>query len=459
MEKINILDLKSHLVAKHGVSESDAQSFINDMNELLRTTLLEEGMVKLRGLGTFKLIDVDSRESINVNTGERVLINSHSKLSFSPDTAMRELINRPFSQFQTVILNEGVSFGNEEEEENAIQEPTTIVAEEQPTVENAPVTEEEPSMAEEIPAVKEEAPAVEEPTVTIDAEVSIVDNEPITEAEEPEMVEEPTVTINAEVSIVDNEPITEAEEPEMVEEPTVTINAEVSIVDNEPITEAEEPEMVEEEPTAEEKTNTDDNLMKEDASGEEEEQPEDEEQTTAIEEEAPKRHSAVRYMLYATSILLLMLVSAYGGYRYAYYEQEGAKAVAGTPIPNTTVKQQAPEPSVEKATPAVPDTLPSTAQPSTPTEEVAELAPTESSLDIYEQRDARVRTGAYRIVGTLREVKVERGETLARIARRYLGEGMNCYVEVYNDLTADTPLKEGQIIKIPQVELKKKKKR
>ena len=431
MEKINILDLKSHLVAKHGVSESDAQSFINDMNELLRTTLLEEGMVKLRGLGTFKLIDVDSRESINVNTGERVLINSHSKLSFSPDTAMRELINRPFSQFQTVILNEGVSFGNEEEEENAIQEPTTIVAEEQPTVENAPVTEEEPSMAEEIPAVKEEAPAVEEPTVTINAEVSIVDNEPITEAEEPEMVEEPTVTINAEVSIVDNEPITEAEEPEMVEE----------------------------EPTAEEKTNTDDNLMKEDASGEEEEQPEDEEQTTAIEEEAPKRHSAVRYMLYATSILLLMLVSAYGGYRYAYYEQEGAKAVAGTPIPNTTVKQQAPEPSVEKATPAVPDTLPSTAQPSTPTEEVAELAPTESSLDIYEQRDARVRTGAYRIVGTLREVKVERGETLARIARRYLGEGMNCYVEVYNDLTADTPLKEGQIIKIPQVELKKKKKR
>ena len=431
MEKINILDLKSHLVAKHGVSESDAQSFINDMNELLRTTLLEEGMVKLRGLGTFKLIDVDSRESINVNTGERVLINSHSKLSFSPDTAMRELINRPFSQFQTVILNEGVSFGNEEEEENAIQEPTTIVAEEQPTVENAPVTEEEPSMAEEIPAVKVEAPAVEEPTVTIDAEVSIVDNEPITEAEEPEMVEEPTVTINAEVSIVDNEPITEAEEPEMVEE----------------------------EPTAEEKTNTDDNLMKEDASGEEEEQPEDEEQTTAIEEEAPKRHSAVRYMLYATSILLLMLVSAYGGYRYAYYEQEGAKAVAGTPIPNTTVKQQAPEPSVEKATPAVPDTLPSTAQPSTPTEEVAELAPTESSLDIYEQRDARVRTGAYRIVGTLREVKVERGETLARIARRYLGEGMNCYVEVYNDLTPDTPLKEGQIIKIPQVELKKKKKR
>ena len=403
MEKINILDLKSHLVAKHGVSESDAQSFINDMNELLRTTLLEEGMVKLRGLGTFKLIDVDSRESINVNTGERVLINSHSKLSFSPDTAMRELINRPFSQFQTVILNEGVSFGNEEEEENAIQEPTTIVAEEQPTVENAPVTEEEPSMAEEIPAVKEEAPAVEEPTVTIDAEVSIVDNEPITEAEEPEMVEE--------------------------------------------------------EPTAEEKTNTNDYLMKEDASGEEEEQPEDEEQTTAIEEEAPKRHSAVRYMLYATSILLLMLVSAYGGYRYAYYEQEGAKAVAGTPIPNTTVKQQAPEPSVEKATPAVPDTLPSTAQPSTPTEEVAELAPTESSLDIYEQRDARVRTGAYRIVGTLREVKVERGETLARIARRYLGEGMNCYVEVYNDLTADTPLKEGQIIKIPQVELKKKKKR
>lgn len=431
MEKINILDLKNHLVAKHGVSESDAQSFINDMNELLRTTLLEEGMVKLRGLGTFKLIDVDSRESINVNTGERVLINSHSKLSFSPDTAMRELINRPFSQFQTVILNEGVSFGNEEEEENAIQEPTTIVAEEQPTVENAPVTEEEPSMAEEIPAVKEEAPAVEEPTVTIDAEVSIVDNKPITEAEEPEMVEEPTVTINAEVSIVDNEPITEAEEPEMVEE----------------------------EPTAEEKTNTDDNLMKEDASGEEEEQPEDEEQTTAIEEEAPKRHSAVRYMLYATSILLLMLVSAYGGYRYAYYEQEGAKAAAGTPIPNTTVKQQAPEPSVEKATPAVPDTLPSTAQPSTPTEEVAELAPTESSLDIYEQRDARVRTGAYRIVGTLREVKVERGETLARIARRYLGEGMNCYVEVYNDLTADTPLKEGQIIKIPQVELKKKKKR
>ena len=107
MEKINILDLKSHLVAKHGVSESDAQSFINDMNELLRTTLLEEGMVKLRGLGTFKLIDVDSRESINVNTGERVLINSHSKLSFSPDTAMRDSSTAPSLSFRRLYSTKG----------------------------------------------------------------------------------------------------------------------------------------------------------------------------------------------------------------------------------------------------------------------------------------------------------------------------------------------------------------
>ena len=117
MGKIAILDVASKLIVQNGLSKKEATRFANKMFDLIREALEEEKTVKVKGLGTFKIIDVDSRESVNVNTGERVLIEGHNKITFTPDALMKELVNKPFSQFETIVLNDGVDFKDPSEEE------------------------------------------------------------------------------------------------------------------------------------------------------------------------------------------------------------------------------------------------------------------------------------------------------------------------------------------------------
>ena len=138
MGKVTIQEIASKLIAQNGLSKKEATLFINMMFETIREALERDKMVKVKGLGTFKIIDVESRESVNVNTGERVLIEGHNKITFTPDALMKELVNKPFSQFETVVLNEGVDFKDNKEEEVA---------------EEAPVIEEGESEIDEIPLV------------------------------------------------------------------------------------------------------------------------------------------------------------------------------------------------------------------------------------------------------------------------------------------------------------------
>ena len=108
MEKINLDNLAIELAEKRDISQKQAKLFLKVLVETIQKGITDDGLVKVKGLGTFKLINVDARESVSVNTGERVMIESHQKLSFTPETAMKELVNRPFSAFETVILNDGV---------------------------------------------------------------------------------------------------------------------------------------------------------------------------------------------------------------------------------------------------------------------------------------------------------------------------------------------------------------
>ena len=112
MEKYTIQQLAEILVRKNGLSDNDAQAFVSAIFDVIREGLEADKQVKVKGFGTFKIIDVDPRESVNVNTGERVLINGHHKITFTPDSVMKEMVNRPFSQFETVILNDGVDFSD-----------------------------------------------------------------------------------------------------------------------------------------------------------------------------------------------------------------------------------------------------------------------------------------------------------------------------------------------------------
>ena len=212
-EKITLQDLINLFSEKQGMNKKDAEVFVRTMFELIEEALATEKYVKIKGFGTFKLTEVDSRESVNVNTGERIEIQGHTKISFTPDATMKDLINKPFSHFETVILNEGVELEDTpvETSEEIVQEE--IISETILTEEPAIMEEPQPEPIVETPI--EEETIVEEPTVE---EQTI--EEPISEEtiEEETIVEEPTIEESTVEDPVAEEPITE--EQAITEVPT-----------------------------------------------------------------------------------------------------------------------------------------------------------------------------------------------------------------------------------------------
>ena len=392
MSKLNIYDLCSVLTSKNGLDDKESHRFIKAIFDVIQEGLDEDKIVKVKGLGTFKIIEVDDRESINVNTGERVLIEGHSKLTFTPDSVMKEIVNKPFSQFETVILNEGVDFPE---------------------------------------------PVVEEPAVE-----DIIADEP---AEGKEIIVEPQIDNNVAEQSVEEEPVAEktvAEEP-VAEEP----------VAEEPV--AEEP--VAEEPVAEDSVvefmDDNDNVQ----SGEE----------NSVEEsvfETSNNNSILRWILSGVAVLLLILGAAYGGYLYGRYELSEEIAYKQMKADLKTAEITAKKAQVAMKKDSVAQEVDATKigamsidseDESANDEAKTETAKTNS--DKYEDMDIRVRTGAYRIIGEDRIVKAKAGQTVEDIATKLLGPGMSCYVEVYNGLDGKATLKEGQTIKIPKLELKKRR--
>ena len=392
MSKLNIYDLCSVLTSKNGLDDKESHRFIKAIFDVIQEGLDEDKIVKVKGLGTFKIIEVDDRESINVNTGERVLIEGHSKLTFTPDSVMKEIVNKPFSQFETVILNEGVDFPE---------------------------------------------PVVEEPAVE-----DIIADEP---AEDKEIIVEPQIDNNVAEQSVEEEPVAEktvAEEP-VAEEP----------VAEEPV--AEEP--VAEEPVAEDSvvefTDDNDNVQ----SGEE----------NSVEEsvfETSNNNSILRWILSGVAVLLLILGAAYGGYLYGRYElsEEIAYKQMKADLKTAEITTKKAQVAIKKDSVAqeVDATKIGAMSIDNKDESANDEAKTETaktSSDKYEDMDIRVRTGAYRIIGEDRIVKAKAGQTVEDIATKLLGPGMSCYVEVYNGLDGKATLKEGQTIKIPKLELKKRR--
>ena len=396
MGKISLIELAAVLSKRYGVNKKDATGFVTQMFDIIQQSLEQDKLVKIKGLGTFKIIDVDDRESVNVNTGERVLIEGHPKITFVPDALMKELVNKPFSQFETVVLNDGVDF------EDAASEPSVA----------------EPEIVETEPVVLE---SESEP-----AAMPLVDFEP---EPEPELipVSEPEPAPKSEA----------APEPEPVQEPAMEAEPEQEA---DPETETEE---------------------------------ESESQEEAYEEEAS---DGKKWWL----ALLALLIGLAGGYILGNYfpfsttqtpQQEVVKPV----VPDSAlIATKAAVDSIDSVTVAEPEVedvkaeAPKVAEPKveTPKAEAPKAEAPKAAepdkkavdqLDQYQKKDSRVRTGAWRIVGTAQVVKVKEGETLSRISRRYLGPDMECYIEVYNNITASTPLKAGQEIKIPQLKHKKSK--
>jgi nucleoid DNA-binding protein len=183
MGKLTIQDIAKVLVEKSGLTQKEANKFATEMFSIIQQRLEEDELVKIKGFGTFKIINVEARESVSVRTGERVMIDSHAKVTFTPDTVMKELVNKPFSQFETVVLNDGVEFDDvaeDNEEDVAPVDDVVNPVEETPVVEMAQV-EEEPQVVE-TPQIEEEPQVEETPMVKL-AEDEPVEEEPVADEE------------------------------------------------------------------------------------------------------------------------------------------------------------------------------------------------------------------------------------------------------------------------------------
>lgn len=456
MEKLTTQDLARVLVEQNGMGLREAQQFVTAIFEVIQQGVESDGLVKVKGLGTFKIVGVEARESVNVNTGKRVVINSHSKITFTPDATMKELVNKPFSQFETVVLNDGVEFddlGDLSDLEPDVDEPE--LPEDTDAEPELPINPLATSIEEEKPVSVEETPA------------------PIEEA--PEVVEEKL-----------DEP-----EPEPVVEEHAPVEEEVPAEEENPV---EEEVPAEEELPAEEESPAEEEAPEEETSSEEEIPKEEEapvEEATQDEEE-PDNHRLLdveasdddiyenrtpwwKWFLVAIAFCAIGFIAGFivGNAQeskeklsiFSFVEHKIAKgdtietrAVKEKPVVAKPVVKQPVEAQTAETQPA--EAKPEEVKPEVKPMNVKPVAvPSDESLDFekYAQMDVRVRTGAYRIVGTDKVVNAREGETLGKISRRHLGPDMECYLEVYNGIKANEPLKVGQEIKIPKLKWKKKR--
>ena len=399
MGKITIQEIATKLTLQNGLSKKEATLFANMMFDLIREAVERDKSVKVKGLGTFKIIDVDSRESVNVNTGERVLIEGHNKITFTPDVLMKELVNKPFSQFETIVLNEGVDFKDDEKEEKTQSDVETVV---------------------DAVEVDGEVGEVQMPLVDF-----ISKEMEITAAPEPTMEPEPTMV--AEPAIVP--------EPTIVSEPAIEP---VLTVVPEPQVEPDSDSLAESETLSEEEDYDDSDEMEDD-------------------EEEP---ASKRWLLWLLACVLSLGIGYMLGNYFPFRCQTENDTSVMPPVEEAAPVKPAVEPAPPVAEPVEEETEAENVSEAAETEEEVEQNVQEQptvSPDKYAAMDARVRTGAYRIVGTDYVETVREGDNLQRICKRTIGPGMECYIEVYNNINANTQLKKGMEIKIPKLVWKKKK--
>ena len=426
-------DLINLLTQKNGLSRKKNVQFVNELVDIVNEALQTEKLVKISGLGTFKIIDTKDRESVNVQTGDRFVIEGRNKITFTPDAAMKELVNRPFSQFETVVLNDGVDF-SDIPEEPATEEVTT----------------EEPVLLE--PVI--EQPVVEEPTIEEPVAEELIIEEPI--IEEP-IVEEPVI----------EEPVAEETtiEESINEEPNVEESIAEELVDEEQPTEGEINGLLD----------TDINETTED---------------TTMEEE---KSNVWKWL---AALVICTAVGFAGGYyvgkKFApmkFIPMEKTEMIQGEFVDSAMIDSVFAEDSLEKARDAkikarvdsitrahearnesirvaklkkanestakldAAIAAKQAAQQSSDKAAPAVALPAGDNSQTVNNAKTMVSKGAYNIVGTQETITVKPGQTMKKISKFYLGDGMECYIQAYNGISEVT---EGMKLKIPKLQLKKK---
>lgn len=464
MSKFSLNTLGKLLADKSGLSQVEAELFIRKMFDVCNQGLEADKQVKIKWLGTFKVQATKDRESINVNTGERFTIEGRDKLTFTPDNILKEIVNKPFAQFETVVVNDGVDFDEIDEK----------FGEEQP--EDAP--------SEVIDFLDEEEAATPNPDVVV--------TEPEKEKEK-EDEDELSKQIALEQAKLEKLKQAKLEQERIQKEKLEKEKQEQERLEQERL----EQEKLEQERLKQEKLEQERlELAKQQQALKATVEPAvpATNETEEKDEETSNSHHIVipRYLVVAVCLIVVALIGGMGWFAFNYgqmtaqrdhlamqlsqYHQAPAKkapanAVAAPLSQEQKLRQKAIEDSIrmaktaeavklaeqsdeasDKAENAKQDEAKAKAKAAAKDEEKV-ASKTESSA--HYDKDVRVRTGAYRIVGVAQTVTVGAGQTLEQISNRYLGSGMECYVEALNGTGT---VKAGQKIKIPKLELKKKKK-
>lgn len=476
MSKNSLNGLADKLAEKSGLSQIEAELFIRKMFDVCHQGLAADKIVKMRWLGTFKVTSVKERESVDVNTGERIVIEGRDKISFTPDNILKEIVNKPFAQFETVIVNDGVDFESidkkyedsleDEEQEESLEKPKPIIEVIEPTETPLPdVVSEETTQAEAVSSSEPTTSGVidfldvpENPSE--DSSVVVVGEDSTIEPQTTVSQEVPTEEISSSVSddiLADSRE--ENSNAEIEAETDAEIGADAKI-------EAE----------------TDAEIEADD------------------EVEIRRRHFIIpKYVVIIASFTLLLLIGGLGWFAFNYGQMAAQrdhlelqlaqyktdKNVVAKPANVKSQEQLLQEKArqdslrMAKANDAIKaaeraDSLKSAAvdkeisvknlKADEKSAELKKKSATDKKQDKAAEHakvvsdkydsDPRVRTGAYRIVGVDQVVTVGEHQTLATLSKRYLGPGMECYIEAFNGTST---IKSGQKVKIPKLELKKKK--
>ena len=476
MSKNSLNGLADKLAEKSGLSQIEAELFIRKMFDVCHQGLAADKIVKMRWLGTFKVTSVKERESVDVNTGERIVIEGRDKISFTPDNILKEIVNKPFAQFETVIVNDGVDFESidkkyedsleDEEQEESLEKPKPIIEVVEPTETPLPdVVSEETTQAEAVSS--------SEPTTSGVIDFLDVPENPSEDSSVVVIGEDSTIEPQTTVSqVVPTEEIPSSVSDDIqADSREENSNAEI-----EAETDAEIGADVEIEAETDAEIEADDEV------------------------EIRRRHFIIpKYVVIIASFTLLLLIGGLGWFAFNYGQMAAQrdhlelqlaqyktdKHVVAKPANVKSQEQLLQEKArqdslrMAKANDAIKaaeraDSLKSAAvdkeisvknlKADEKSAELKKKSATDKKRDKAAEHakvvsdkydsDPRVRTGAYRIVGVDQVVTVGEHQTMATLSKRYLGPGMECYIEALNGTST---IKSGQKIKIPKLELKKKK--
>ena len=469
MSKFSLNTLGKLLADKSGLSQVEAELFIRKMFDVCNQGLDADKQVKIKWLGTFKVQATKDRESINVNTGERFTIEGRDKLTFTPDNILKEIVNKPFAQFETVVVNDGVDF--DEIDEKFGEEQT----------EDAP--------AQVIDFLDEEKTATPNPEVVVIGSEKEKEKEAEDELAKQIAIEQAKLERLKQAQLEQERIQKEKQEQERLEQERL----EQERLEQERL----EQERLEQERLEQEKLELAQQQQALKAVVEPAVPASDESEEEEEEEESSNSHHIVipRYLVVAVCLIVVALIGGMGWFAFNYgqmtaqrdhlamqlnqYHQAPAKKVPAKPAAaplsqEQKLRQKAMEDSIRMAKTAEAVKLAEKSDEESANAEKAKQAEAKAKAEAKEKakdkaeekatskiassqydKDARVRTGAYRIIGVAQTVTVGAGQTLEQISTRYLGSGMECYVEALNGTST---VKAGQKIKIPKLELKKKKK-